>query len=308
MALRDDVRLMLQGCRDCWVFKLLDTLSDLDVVQREAWQPQPHQWPTVSSVLDAIPTEKQVKEQLQERWDDILLDVKPDVDAADAVTHRAPSDSIMLASYVAWVRPWDLQQKLPHLKCQWLTHKQFQCIARMRLGWHRLGIQQGRFDHVPRCRRSCELCCVHGFMDTRVASWGHAAQDGGHGDADGEDDQAAAQLIDPPEDVLHFLVECRVLEPVRNQERFKPLFQPDVICRSDASTLARFIMNYPNQVLLADALQALHDRRASCLEQLRQGVVMADLGLPVCPSLRRVVAFENYDDAPLQVQLAHHWY
>lgn len=308
MALRDDVRLMLHGCQDCWVFKLLDTLSDLGVVQRQAWQPQQEQWPTVSSVLGIIPTEKQVKEQLQSKWDDVLLDAQPDVDDADAVTHTVPTQSIMLASYLAWVRPWDLQHKLPHLKCQWLTHKQLQCIARMRLGWHSLAVQQGRFRRAPRCKRSCELCCVHGFVDTRLASWSIAAQEGGEGQPAGDDGQAAMQSIDPPEDLLHFLVECRVLEPVRNQERFRPLFQPDVICRPDASTLARYIMNFHNQALLADALQALHDRRALCLERLGQGEVMTDLGLPVCPSLRRLVAWENFEEAPIQLQLAHQWY
>jgi Reverse transcriptase (RNA-dependent DNA polymerase) len=306
-ALREDVRLMLQGCKDCWVFKLLDTLSDMGVVQREAWQPHDHQWPTVSSVLSIIPTEKHVKEELQARWDDILLDAQPDEDAADAVTHSASADTIMLASYLAWVRPWDLSHKLPHLKCQWVTHKQFQCIARMRLGWHSLAIQQGRFRQVPRCRRSCELCKVHGFVDMRVASWGPAAQggDGGHAEGDG---QALAPPIDPPEDLLHFLVECRILEPVRNQERFRPLFQPDMLSCSHASTLARYIMNYPNQALLADGLLALHERRALCMEQLRQGQFMTDLDEPVCPVLRRQVAFESWYEAPIEVKLAHQWY
>jgi hypothetical protein len=67
-------------------------------------------------------------------------------------------------------------------------------------------------------------------------------------------------------------------------------------------------MNYPNQVLLADGLLALHERRALCLEQLRQGHTMTDLGVPVCPVLRRDVAFERWDEAPIQVQLAHQWY
>jgi hypothetical protein len=43
-ALRDDVRLMLQGCKDCWTYKVLHTLSKLGCIQQAAWQPGHDVW------------------------------------------------------------------------------------------------------------------------------------------------------------------------------------------------------------------------------------------------------------------------
>jgi hypothetical protein len=231
----------------------------------------------------------------------MLHEAQPAVDRADTVTHTASTGSIMVGTYLAWVRPRDLQLPPRHLTCQLLSHKQSQCIMRMRLGWHNLAVQQGRFGRVPRCRRRCELCYVHGFVDCRQASWSYAA-------AEVDREQGSGQLVDPPEDLLHFLVECPVLEPVRGQERFRQLFQPDMICRSDASTLARYIMTYRDQVLLAEALHALHERRALCLEQLRQGQLQEDLGLPVDPCTRREQAVARYLAAPVHIQQSHDWY
>jgi hypothetical protein len=85
------------------------------------------------------------------------------------------------------------------------------------------------------------------------------------------------------------------------------LFQPAMLSRSDASTLARFIMNYLDQVLLADALFALHQRRTLCLEQLQQEN-LAHLPVTVCPSSRRHVSWEKFYEAPPHVKLAHNWY
>jgi hypothetical protein len=38
-ALRDDVLFMLFGCKDCWSYKLLNTLTMLGVVTRSQWDP-----------------------------------------------------------------------------------------------------------------------------------------------------------------------------------------------------------------------------------------------------------------------------
>jgi len=38
-ALKDDVQFMLFGCRDCWSYKLLNTLTKLGVVTRGQWDP-----------------------------------------------------------------------------------------------------------------------------------------------------------------------------------------------------------------------------------------------------------------------------
>jgi hypothetical protein len=304
-ALRGDVKLMLQGCRDCWSFKLLDTLSDIGVLERTAWQPQQLSCPTVTAVLNLNFTEKQVKKVLQERWVAQLTSHRPTQQGADAVSHQAPADAVMMQTYMAWVRAWDAQRAPRHLTCTKLTFKQLQCISRMRLGWHNLEIQQGRHRGLLRRSRVCVLCMLHGYMDPRYECW----PDDDHTTQVGAEVQVPGPAVEPLDDLLHHLVECRILEPVRCMEQFKPLFYPEVLRRPDTSTAARHIMNYPDQVLLADALYALQRRRLQCLDQARRGILdTRDMEMPVDPVLRRQVAFEAYDEAPAAVKLQHQWY
>jgi hypothetical protein len=303
-ALRDDIRLMLSGCKDCWTFKLLDTLSEIGVIERSQWQPSTALCPTVMDIIGIPITEQQVKEVLELRWYELLRQHQPpELFWGDAVTHHASSDTIMLKTYLAWVRARDLRRTPPHLKCTRLSFNQLQCICRMRLGWHNLEIQAGRHRKVTRRDRVCRLCRAYGYTDDRVDFW-----------LDNVGDARAGQLgdgqaMEPPEDMLHFLVECRLLEPVRVQARFAPMFKPELIRSPDASTLARYVMNYPDQVLLADALFALQEHRTYCLQALQRGQLDdIELVIPVDAALSRMMAVDNWDDASEEERRRHVWY
>jgi hypothetical protein len=116
----------------------------------------------------------------------------------------------------------------------------------------------------------------------------------------------------PVEDALHFLVECRVLEQVRGDAQYASLFMPSSIRDSSASTLARYILNGRDQVLVARALQALWVRREQCHQSLLAGNLNMHGYLPVDPVLRRVQAAETYLeewlDLPDGAEMPALWY
>lgn len=136
-ALRDDVRLMLRGCKDCWVYKWLDTLSSLGVVDRCMWVPTRVSCPTVGAVLGLAVTEKAVKEVLQSKFVQVLADAQVGVNIshmADTLPRVAASAQVQMQTYVSWVRARDLTLAPPHLKCKRLSFEQVQTICRIRLG------------------------------------------------------------------------------------------------------------------------------------------------------------------------------
>ena len=157
-AWQGDIMLMLQGCRDCWVYKVLDTMSTLGVVDRNLWHCQGNQPRTMHDVMAIQLDEEEVHVALQAKWKAgmahyVALHLDP----------RSPectSGDIMAATYVAWVRKGaDVFGCSPVcFKHMGLSFKQLQCILRFRLGWHRLGVQTGRHAGVPRHERVCVMC------------------------------------------------------------------------------------------------------------------------------------------------------
>jgi hypothetical protein len=108
------------------------------------------------------------------------------------------------------------------------------------------------------------------------------------------------------------LVECRVLEPVREDVQYSRLFIPERIADSSAATLARYILNHKDQVLLARALGALWYKRQQCLEQAIEGELSMQGYLPVDPTLRRVRAadayYEMWLELPARAVMQPLWY
>jgi hypothetical protein len=104
----------------------------------------------------------------------------------------------------------------------------------------------------------------------------------------------------PVEDMLHFLMECKVMQPVR--EKFPALFAPRWLPDDKASTHAKFVLNHPDQYQVAYALHCLQEHRRSCLEFVREGdleSMVPDGYIPDDIALRRVLAAVNYyDDIP----------
>jgi hypothetical protein len=270
VAMRADVQLMLSGCQQCWVFKFLDTLSHLGVLSRDVWQSCDGRHLGVEGVMSIKVKEKAVTDALASKWDATMSQlVTCQVDPRDPACE---SDRIMAATYVAWVRATSVSP--PHLKCKLLSFRQVQYIVRFRLGWHGLAIQTGRFSRVPRNQRKCVLCEAMHHM---------------------EDDGQC-----PVEDMLHFLIECRVMQPIR--EKFPKLFTPSWLPDNKASTHAKYVLNHPDQYQVAYALHCMQEHRRSCLEYVRLGEIdrlLPDGYIPEDVALRRLLAAQNYyDDMP----------
>jgi hypothetical protein len=274
-AMCADIQLMLSGCQQCWVFKFLDTLSCLGLTTRELWQPQPGRELSVEGVMRLKVEESAVVDALTKKWDALMDEYV--VACMDPREPACDSGHVMLATYVAWVRSRSVPP--PHLKCKRISFRQAQCIARFRLGWHGLAIQTGRFTGVPRHQRSCPLCEAMQYV--------------------GDDGQC------PVEDMLHFLIECKVMQPVR--EKFPTLFAPSWLPDNRAGTHAKFVLNHPDQVQVAYALHCMQEHRRCCIGFIQAGEednLLPDDYIPEDAALRRVLASVNSsEDVPEGVLL-----
>jgi hypothetical protein len=283
MALRSDVALMLAGCKQCWVFKLFNTLSHLGVLDRGLWQPGVAAQPTVQSILQIALQEEAVKLALRQKWEAPVTECwarQVDPRSADC-----PSDQVMCATYAAWVR--HAERTPPHLKHMKLSYRQVQFISRYRLGWHGLTMQVGRHAHVPRAERVCPMCAaVH--VENPFDSPYRDRLDGSV----------------PLEDMRHFVVECGVLQQVR--EKFPKLFSPDAMPGGTADAHVQFVMNHGDQHQVVCALRCLHAHRARCLDLIASGqeehMVPFDY-IPEDVVVRRIMAHDNYDELTEEEQV-----
>jgi hypothetical protein len=270
-ALRADVQLMLSGCTDCWSFKLLDTLTSLGILQPESWKPGVAHAAQLDTIMELKLVEDDVAEHLQQRWQHVLSSAQQA--AYDPRSDQCTSDHVMAATYVSWVRAANLQLKPPFLKATDLSFRQVQCISRVRLGWMDLAVHTGRFLKVPRHQRICKLCEAVGYHGEN----GHAAV----------------------EDLLHYLVECPIMQPIR--DKFPALFQPQVLHASGADVHARFILNHKDQLQVVSALGCLRAHRRACLVLCEEGKVDEVLPINFVPldiALQRLMAEENYYAMP----------
>ena len=286
LALKQDILLMVDGCKDCWCYRLLDTLSQLQVVSRSRWDHQANLGVPVSrqarlqQILSISFDEQSIKAALREKFDGIL--VQAQAAAWNPRNPGCPSKDIMLATYLCWVRAQDLSRKPLHLRHRYLSHKQLQTICRARLGWHDLEIQTGRFHGVDRHLRLCKLC-----------------QALGHKDENGREFRG---------DLLHHLVECWSLHHIR--EKFPDLFKPEAISSGNADTLARYILNHKDQLQVSVALQALRagrDKALRLLEDTGESII-PDGYVPVDPALERLEAVYRYHDLKEQGLIVVDWY
>ena len=236
-AFRDDIRLMLDGCQQCWAYKLLDTLTSLGVVQAGQWRSLNGTQPTVESIVCIPITEEEVVKALHN-----LFDGSWNSEPAHGPREvQCSSQHILHATYQSWVRGGAALPK--YMKSNELSFSMVQCISRYRLGWHKLAIQDqrvgGRQGHnsIPRMERVCEICKALGCTD--------------------DDGQV------PVEDAMHFLLECRALDPVR--DKYPALHKPAVLPGPSKEVHMKFIMNYCDSAMLAQCLLDMQDRRQHCL-------------------------------------------
>jgi hypothetical protein len=200
-----------------------------------------------------------LKQMFEKDWEDVDLVCEHPQDST------CPKDRIMRNSYAAWARgPHD--DTPTYLKSTALSFRMIQCVAKMRLGWHSLAIQTGRYNKTPRAERVCQLCQALGYKDDVTGSI-------------------------PIEDVVHFMLDCRVLNPVR--DKFPLLYQPGTSLsgRSRDSHL-KFIFNHSDHVQVVRCISALKNRRESCLQLLDDGrisEIMPEGYIPIDYNLLRIM-------------------
>jgi hypothetical protein len=73
----------------------------------------------------------------------------------------------------------------------------------------------------------------------------------------------------PIEDVVHFMLDCRVLDPVR--ERFPLFYQPTSLSGRCRDSHLNFVFNHSDHVQVVRCISALKNRRESCLHLLDDG-------------------------------------
>jgi hypothetical protein len=266
-ALRGDVGLMLSGCKQCWTYKLLSTLTTLGVLSQQQWQPGGGVQVQVHDILALQFVEDGVVSRLEQRWQERLVRAKDE--ALDPRSEACTSAHVAYATYARYVRADDLARRPAYQLATNLSFGQVQCISRYRLGWHDLAVQQGRFTRVPRQQRVCVVCEALG---THLA--------------DGRT---------PMEDLLHFVVECPSLQVIR--DKFPVLFHPHALRGADPSGHCRFVMNHKDQAQVAAALLALSKYRAWCQHMCREGQaqqVQQHAHAMEDAAMRRLVAANNY--------------
>jgi hypothetical protein len=267
-TLKDDVGLMLDGCKDCWSYHLLSALSKLGLVAPDQWCPRRSTHPLeVDSILELNMDEKTVQEALQQKFDEVWDGV--DVGIQHPCRPDCPSDNILNSTYVAWSRGAG-DRSPSYLTSSALSFRMLQCLARYRLGRHNLAIQTGRYRGVLRHDRVCIVC----------QALGHTYDDSGQ---------------TPVEDLRHFLLDCRALAPIRAS--FPTLFEPTRLPNASKDTHMKFILNHADHTMVVKCLLSFEAHRKTCIalveEHRLSEVIPSDHLLPIDYNLVRIIAAEN---------------
>jgi hypothetical protein len=195
-----DIELMsLEGCRHCWTYKLLDTLSQLGAVPRAMWDHRSSLGVTKEDVMNVSIVEDVVTSALHNcfarRWQGLHDDPRsvPSLEH-DKCIHAGWVMPPLRAAHGVVRRPAQPR----HMKLC-MSFKMLQCLARFRVGWHYLESHAARLKRrhgganaiVPWSERKCRLCSVPTgpYYDGQPGS-----EDGVTGNA--------------TEDLRHFMLEC----------------------------------------------------------------------------------------------------
>jgi hypothetical protein len=155
-----DIDLMLAGCRSCWTYQLLHTMSLLGVLSRTAWDHRANSVVDRRCIMQLQLVPKSIKIALRDkmaaRWAAVHVDPR-----------IAPSGGVEMCTHAAWVMKFEHgnSQMSKHLK-MCVSFVVLQCLARLRLGWHQLQIRTDRIKtaraRMPRNQRLCRLCSTDG--------------------------------------------------------------------------------------------------------------------------------------------------
>jgi hypothetical protein len=233
-----DIELMLDGCRGCWTYKLLHTMSLLGVIDGPSVFDQSGRvMLDMHNIMMLQLPPKCIRVALQR-----TMDMRWNVVAGQLDPRAAPSIGIEMCTHAAWVLGTadgntNCRHRPKHLKLC-VSFVVLQCLARLRLGLHGLQIRLGRLkrERVPRPDRLCRLCSAQGAPFV-----GHC--------------QGVASV----EDVKHFVLECPAYRHIRS--RYRDVFgDSDAMC---SDMLAIFDCDHQDQ--LAHAVYTMTKFRDQCL-------------------------------------------
>jgi hypothetical protein len=246
-----DIELMLDGCRQCWTYMLLQTLTILEVVPSSAWDPAVNTSISKADVMQICLVEEVVQNSLQRRFSSRWVGLHPNPRLAPQAAHDR-------CIHATWVLPTFAdahqcqQPSSPHLKLC-MSFKMLQCLARFRIGWHYLESHSARMRRrpavVPWGDRKCRLCAV----PSGPYYYGQAA-------ATADDREQQNYVV---EDLLHFVLECPAYAHIRARH-------PAVFCEGHVfdepgqRMLAIFATH--RQADLASCLYSMNRHRRMCLQ------------------------------------------
>lgn len=198
-----DIELMLEGCRHCWTYQLLDTLSRLGAVPRAMWDHRSSLGVTKEHVLGINIVENMVKSALYKCFALRFQGMHHDPRSAPSLEHDK-------CIHACWVLPpvlpgGDLEMvrrpaQPKHMKLC-MSFKMLQCLARFRVGWHYLESHSARLKRhqagtnriaIPWCDRKCRLCSVP------TGPYYHGQPSS----------SSEGEVRNATEDLRHFMLEC----------------------------------------------------------------------------------------------------
>ncbi|MGH3055748.1 MAG: hypothetical protein ACRDL7_12310 [Gaiellaceae bacterium] len=142
---------MKQGCQQCWVYKMLQVASLLDLVASNV---------TTLPKVDILQLQfnyKDVKAAAQQFFDKVWRELHPD-------PRTAPADEVLFSTYEVWIHCPQHQAK--HLST-YLSWKYRMLLLRYRFGGHDLQIERGRFQQQDRYQRLCQCCSLGTVEDLK---------------------------------------------------------------------------------------------------------------------------------------------
>lgn len=238
-----DIDLMLEGCTDCWTYKVLYSLHTLcgrnGVLSGARWSPILHDDITRDDILGIHLDINRIQPALH----DMVYRVRWECLGPDP--HAASQLNVLRTTHMAWVMPQS--RKPPHLQLC-LPFKLLQCLAKYRTGGHNLRVCTGRHDKVPRGLRYCPLCSVQQSL-FQTANY------------DGQPNRGV-------EDLEHFLLKCPAYNRIRS--RYPAVFSTVVVDNSDTRRPPRgavaSVMCCPAQQQLACCIFAMDMFRTECMK------------------------------------------
>jgi Reverse transcriptase (RNA-dependent DNA polymerase) len=232
-AMREDLRLMLKGNRQCWTHKVCAFLYGLGLVAgtykplfvhpyRTMFYDQAFKYFWEELVVDV----GAVCGRLRDFWRQRVLQVVEGLSPRTCPTDSYPR----ISTYVHWssLCPATLKRHRHLAVCR--PNARVQSLLRFRLGaWHKLAVNAGRFgsSHQPRAERVCMHCNTGGM-----------------------------------EDELHVLFECPAYEEVR--QRYPLLFTDNVRASMDAPA----VLTSEHSADLVDCIHAMYRIKERAMQAL----------------------------------------